>query len=67
MFWVTRDKQGRWVHLHEGSRADMKRETRDPVAVSGQEAHKIVKADLIPHSTALYVDEGRIRRATGGE
>ncbi|QIV65922.1 hypothetical protein Cp1R7AA1_018 [Mesorhizobium phage Cp1R7A-A1] len=67
MYWVTRDKQGRWMHLHEGSRADMARETRNPVAISAHEAHRIVKADWIPHSTALWVDEGKIRRAKGGE
>ncbi len=34
--------------------------------VDWREAHDFVRRDLGPHSTALWVDEGRIKRATEG-
>lgn len=67
MYWVTRDKQGRWMHLHEGTRKDYRAVlATDALPIDSRMAHKLVRDDF-PHSTALYVDEGKIRRARGGE
>ena len=69
MYWVNRDGAGRWTMLNEGTKAEFEKfgPNHNAEPVSAAMAHKLVRGDLLPHNTALWVDDdGKIRRAAEG-
>lgn len=69
MYWVRKDGNQRWVMLHEGAterRAQEKQQPGSTERVGARMAHRLVREDF-PHSTALYLDGDRIRRAASPE
>jgi hypothetical protein len=68
MYWVTYNADRSWRMLYDGTPKEYREHCQRVTClhVDARMAHKLVRDDF-PHSTALYIDEGRIRRATGGE